>query len=196
MKEQQTDDLKLVDAFKQGDESAFDCLMEKHAPKLYMLAASLLNSSEDAEEVVQDAFVRIFRALSGFRGDSSFSTWARRIVMNLARNKYHWNRRRGEHIKQRMYYRSADGEDERVMDFPDNSTLGPEAQLQHRELEAKIHAAFGQLPFKLRQVMVLRHVEQQSYEDIARILKCKCGTVKSRLSRAREMIRQKIKQGN
>ena len=84
---------KLIREFKEGNRERFDELVSSYGPKLYRFAYGLLGNHHDAEEVVQDAFVRAYHALDSFRGDASFDTWMHRITMNLARNKFHWNRR-------------------------------------------------------------------------------------------------------
>ena len=95
-KTQMMETAELIAAFKAGKQESFDKLVVMYSPQLYRTAYGLLGSKQDAEEVVQDAFVRAYRALGSFRGDSSFETWMHRITINLARNKFHWNRRRGE----------------------------------------------------------------------------------------------------
>src|SRR5210317_1011569 len=90
-----TEDRELIEKFKGGDQWAFDRLVDKYSGRAYQIAYGVLGSREDAEEVAQDVFVRIHRALPKFRGDSEFTTWMYRIAMNLARNKYRWNKSRG-----------------------------------------------------------------------------------------------------
>ena len=94
--EQKTREEALLKAFRNGDSAAFDVLIGMYSAKLYKVAYALLGSRQDAEEVVQDTFLRAYRALHAFRGESSLETWLHRIVLNLARNKYHWNHRRGD----------------------------------------------------------------------------------------------------
>ena len=93
--EQKTREEALLKAFRSGDAAAFDGLIEMYSAKLYKVAYALLGSRQDAEEVVQDTFLRAYRALQAFRGESSLETWLHRITLNLARNKYQWNHRRG-----------------------------------------------------------------------------------------------------
>ena len=89
-----SDDRRLVERFKAGDEEAFDALVDRHSARAYQIAYGVLGNREDAEEVAQDAFIRMHKALPSFRGESEFTTWMYRIVTNLARNKYRWNKTR------------------------------------------------------------------------------------------------------
>ena len=181
---------ELIQSFKAADKTASDRLVTLYASKLYRTAYGLLNSKQDAEEVVQDAFVRAFRALDGFRGDSSFETWMQRITVNLSRNRYHWNRRRGEGLNLSLSApeRMEESAERQEFDVPD-SRMEPDRQLENTELERNIMSAMKHLPATLREAMILRHVEDLPYEKIAGLLDCKVGTVKSRLARGRGLLR-------
>ena len=190
--EQKTREEELLQAFRSGDDAAFDGLIALHSAKLYKVAYALLGSRQDAEEVVQDTFLRAYRALQAFRGESSLETWLHRITVNLARNKYQWNHRRGDGLNVSL---TAGGEDtggdsgtETEQDVPD-CRMEPDLVLEHDEIEKNIMKALNSLPDNLRETMVLRHVNDMPYEQIAQKLDCKIGTVKSRLSRGREMLR-------
>lgn len=187
-------DLELIGEFKAGRKAVFDELMELHASKLFQTAYGLLGNRQDAEEVVQDAFVRAYKALGEFRCDSSFETWMHRIVVNLARNKYHWNRRRGEGLHTSLSERSKPGPlgdgSLTTQDIPlPDSVYAPDKLMESSELEANVMRGLESLPDTLREAMVLRHVKDMPYEGIAALLECKIGTVKSRLARGREMLR-------
>ena len=178
----------LIDSFKAGRLECFDKLVEMYSHQLYRAAYGLLGSKQDAEEVVQDAFVRAFRALNDFRGDSSFETWMHRITINLARNKFHWNRRRGEgQLTSLSSVSEEDGEQHDLL-FPDDRSR-PDFTLENAEIESEIMQGLSSLPESLRETMVLRHVSDLPYEKIAEQLDCKVGTVKSRLARGRELLR-------
>ncbi len=187
-------DLELISEFKAGRKEVFDELMDLHASKLFQTAYGLLGNRQDAEEVVQDAFVRAYKALGEFRCDSSFETWMHRIVVNLARNKYHWNRRRGEGLHTSLSERSKPGPlgdgSLTTQDIPlPDSTYGPDKIMETSEFESNVMRGLESLPDTLREAMVLRHVKDMPYENIAELLECKIGTVKSRLARGREMLR-------
>ena len=179
----------LIAAFKEGKQECFDKLVIMYSPQLYRAAYGLLGSKQDAEEVVQDAFVRAFRALNNFRGDSSFETWMHRITINLARNKFHWNRRRGEGLITSMSHLTEDDGEQRDFLFPDDH-LRPDYSLENSEIEHEIMDGLSSLPESLRETMVLRHISDLPYEKIAEQLDCKVGTVKSRLARGRELLRE------
>jgi len=192
--EQGKDDRSLVADSKAGKEKAFDELILRHASKLYQMTAGLLRNQQDAEEVVQDAFVKAHRAIREFRGDASFETWIRRIAMNLARNKYMWNKRRGLNVNLSISGTDVPpdaGEDIEELTIPDGGP-GPDKILENEEMQAIIEGAFEKLPDTLREAMVLRHLSEMSYEEIAALLECRVGTVKSRISRGRELLREII----
>lgn len=178
----------LISAFKEGRLESFDKLVLMYSPQLYRTAYGLLGSKQDAEEVVQDAFVRAFRALDSFRGDSSFETWMHRITINLARNKFHWNRRRGEGQLTSLSGVSDEDGEQHDLHFPDDRGR-PDLSLENAEIESEIMRGLSCLPESLREAMILRHVSDLPYEKIAEQLDCKVGTVKSRLARGRELLR-------
>lgn len=188
-KKQMMETAELIEAFKSGMQESFDKLVIMYSPQLYRTAYGLLGSKQDAEEVVQDAFVRAFRALNNFRGDSSFETWMHRITINLARNKFHWNRRRGEGMMTSISRVSDDEGEQRDLLFPDDR-LRPDFSMENSEIENQIMSGLSSLPESLRETMVLRHISDLPYEKIAEQLDCKVGTVKSRLARGRELLRE------
>lgn len=191
-------DKEIIASFKNGNHEEFDILIERYSTKLYHVAFGMLSNQQDAEEVVQDAFVRAFKALDRFRGEASFSTWIHRIVSNLAKNKYHWNRRRGAKLNISLYQPKSSHDDtseEHEILLPDNS-MNPGVMLENVEMEQGAMAEFNRLPDKLKQAMLLRHVSEFSYEQIAEVLGCKIGTVKSRIARGREMMRSKLNSVN
>ena len=187
---------RLIADFKEGSRERFDDLVKAYTQKLYRLAYGLLGNHHDAEEVVQDSFVRAYRGLDNFRGDSSFETWMHRITMNLARNKFHWNRRRGEGVTMSLSDQPGnleDGDSSGEMELPDTS-YSPDLLMQKAELHDNVLRGMEQLPESLREVMVLRHVKDMPYDEIAQILNCPVGTVKSRISRGRELLREYLMQ--
>lgn len=192
--EQKTREEALLKAIRSGDSAAFDVLIGMYSAKLYKVAYALLGSRQDAEEVVQDTFLRAYRAMRTFRGDSSLETWLHRITMNLARNKYQWNHRRGSGLN--VSLTSCDGSDgdsgtENEQDVPDRR-MEPDVVLEQDEIGTIIMKALSRLPDNIRETMLLRHVNDMPYELIAQKLDCKVGTVKSRLSRGREMLRDSL----
>ena len=187
-------DGELIAEFKNGNASVFDLLIARHASKLYGTAYALISNHHDAEEVVQDTFVRAYRGLNNFRGDSNLDTWLHRIVSNLARNKYQWNKRRGEQQKISISEKrqNPDGGDAGDIDFADSSR-SPQTIKEKEEEDERIMSAIANLPETLRESLVLRHLEDMRYEDIAKLTGANIGTVKSRLSRAREALTKILK---
>ncbi|MBN2640719.1 MAG: sigma-70 family RNA polymerase sigma factor [Victivallales bacterium] len=187
-----SDEKKLLSELKNGNTAAFDVLVDRYAGKLYMTAFGLLSNRQDAEEVVQDAFIRAYKSIGSFRGDASFETWIHRIVINLSRNKYHWNRRRGADVNVSLSGLQSNINDEREpedINIADES-YSPETVINSTELERNVQKGIQELPDTLREALLLRHVEELPYEKIAEALECKIGTVKSRIARGREMLRK------
>ncbi len=189
------DDRALVERFKQGDEAAFEILVGKYSGRAYQIAYGVLGSREDAEEVAQDVFIRIHRALPRFRGEAEFTTWMYRITMNLAKNKYRWNKIRGSKVNISIdapLEGSGDGSgEERKIDLPDGR-MAPDAKSVFTELEQNVRDELDNLPDIYREALVMRNVEEMSYEDIASTLDCKLGTIKSRIARGREELRKRL----
>ena len=162
-------DHELLERCRGGDERAFNDLVLRHQQRAVNVAFQVLRDREDALEVAQDAFVKVYRNVNEFRGECAFTTWLHQIVVNLARNKHRWWKRRGRHasISLDNPVETTDGEVPRQIaaeaDAPDMETVKAEfVQLLGRKME--------ELPHKFREVLVLRHVESMSYEQIAAAL--------------------------
>lgn len=185
-------DADLVALVRSGHLDAFEKLMDRHAGKAFQIAYGILGQKDDAEEVTQDAFVRIYRALPKFRGDSEFSTWMYRIVVNQARNKYRWNKRRGAHLNMSIHQQiEMDDSSSLTFDVTD-ARKTPDREIVFREWEDEIAREVEKLPAVNREALILRNVKNLSYEQIADVLNCKVGTVKSRIARAREELRKRL----
>ena len=178
-KPSEVSDRDLVTRCQAGHDRAFERLVLRHQARAVNVAWRLLGNREDALEVAQDAFVRVYRTLDGFRGDCEFTTWLYRIVVNLAHNKHRWWRRRG-----RVETETMDGN--RQFAAP---TVPPDAAAVQNEFSRQLSEKIAVLPASFREVLVLRNVEGLSYEEIAAVLECSLGTVKSRIARAREALR-------
>ena len=193
--EEKEKESELLARAKLGDKDAFDELVIRHSQRLFRVAYAFLGNKQDAEEVVQDAFVRAYRSIGSFRGDSSFETWMHRITLNLARNRFHWNRRRGEgkNVSLSVPGFLSDAPDELLpvpdWDLPDGRQ-SPDRELENLELEANIASIIDSLPEKFRESLVLRHRYDMSYDDIARKTGVPINTVKTRIKRARELLRE------
>ena len=167
-------------------------MVQRHQARAFNVAFHLLRNHEDAMEVTQDAFVRVHRNLAGFRGDCAFTTWLHQIVVNLAHNKHRWWFRRGRGLTDSLDERLAtdDGSVERQIG---SGGATPDAEAAQAEYLTRLDRAMGLLSPKYRTALVLRNVENLSYEEIAVVLRCSVGAVKSRILRAREALREELR---
>lgn len=191
-------DAVLLGRVRNGDNTAFDTLVLLYSAKLYHVAYMLLENKQDSEEVVQDAFIRAYSAIKSFRGDSSFETWMHRITLNLARNRFHWNRRRGAGVNVSLSavlpgFESMGGDHDystvQDWDLPDTH-MQPDQELEENELEQDLSSMIDTLPEKFRESLLLRHEKEMSYNDIAQKTGVPINTVKTRIKRARELLRE------
>ena len=170
-----------------GDESACADLVAAHQRTVFNLAFHLLGDRDEALDLSQEVFLRVFRTLSRFRGQSALRTWIYRIVVNQARNRQRWWRRR-----HRADLVSLDDHLKRCGDVEATSDVPPDRLLASKETAARIWAAMERLPFDQRTALVLREVDGLRYEEIAFSLDVAVGTVKSRLTRARQALREEL----
>ena len=184
-------DQELLRRFRAGDESAFDELVLRHQQRAFNVAYQLLRDHEDATEVAQDAFVRAYRNLDSFHGECEFTTWLHRIVVNLAHNKHRWWKRRGKQSSVSLDAPVENVDAEMPRQFA-AATEAPDTQAVKAEFVELLHRRMNELPRKFREVIVLRNVEDLSYDEIAAVLNCSVGTVKSRLARGREALRKSL----
>jgi RNA polymerase sigma-70 factor (ECF subfamily) len=183
-------DWALVQQCAAGDEDACARLVTDHQRMVYQLALHLLGDAQEAMDVSQEVFLRVFRMLPQFRGQSTLRTWIYRIVVNQASNRQRWWRRR--HRSQQVAWddhTAAYGEVAESRNF-----AMPDRVLQQRETSDRVWSALDALPFDQRTVIVLREIDGLSYEEIAASIGVAVGTVKSRLARARESLRTALRQ--
>lgn len=182
-------DQQLVERAQRGDKHAFELLVEKYQRKLGRLLARFIRDPAEVEDVTQEAFIKAYRALPAFRGDSAFYTWLYRIGINTAKNYLMALGRRAP--------TSTEVEAEDAEGFEDAEQLRdintPESMLLSKEIATTVHATIEGLPEELRTAIQLREIEGMSYEDIARIMDCPIGTVRSRIFRAREAIAERLR---
>ena len=176
-------DKQLVDRVQRGDNRAFDLLVLKYQHRILGLVSRYVQDADEVQDVTQEAFIKAYRALPGFRGDSAFYTWLYRIAINTAKNHLVSRSRRPP---------GADVEVEDAEHFESGGALwdleNPENALFGEELKAVVEAAIEELPEDLRTAVTLREFDGLSYEDIADVMECPVGTVRSRIFRAREAI--------
>jgi RNA polymerase sigma-70 factor (ECF subfamily) len=182
-------DAQLVRQYNGGDENAFLELMARHKERVFSAAMGLLRSRTDAEEITQDTFIRAHRALASFRGDSSVATWLHRIAVNLARNRYWHFFRRRRHATVSLDAAVGSDSDSSFSDLIATAEPDPAVEASRSEFTGAVEACLGRLEASQRQILVMRSVLDQSYEEIAAALGINVGTVKSRISRARERLR-------
>jgi RNA polymerase sigma-70 factor (ECF subfamily) len=181
-------DLDLIERCLSGSEEAFNRLVLRHQRRAVNLAYRFLGNYDDACDIAQEAFLRVYKSLRRFKKNCSFKTWLYKIVLNLSRNKYRWKKRRGEFGK--VSIESSWGDDcQEPMEIAD-ATFSVASQLRRKEIRRRIGESLRRLPRNYREILVLRHMEQMSYSDMSQLLRCAEGTIKSRLHRARIEIRK------
>lgn len=181
-------DKELVKRVQKGDQAAFDLLFARYQSKIINLISRYVRDSEEVRDVAQEAFIKAYRALPRFRGDSAFYTWLYRIAINTAKN----------HLVSRSRRPPSTDVDVDDADYRDDADMlrtgeDPEGALSRDELQAAIEQALVDLPEDLRSALTLREFDGLSYEQIAQIMECPVGTVRSRIFRAREFVDQRMR---
>ena len=183
----QASDKKLVERVQKGDKGAFDLLVLKYQHKIVNLVMRYVRDPELALDISQEAFIKAYRALPRFRGDSAFYTWMYRIAVNTAKNHLAAQRRRPMDVE-------LDMQDPEQYDLHAKlkETDTPEGVTLSNELQETVERAIAALPEDLRTAIILRELEGMSYEEIAQTMECPVGTVRSRIFRARDAISKKV----
>jgi RNA polymerase sigma-70 factor (ECF subfamily) len=182
-------DRQLVVRAQGGDKQAFNLLVEKYQRKLARLLSRFIRDPAEVEDVTQEAFIKAYRALPAFRGDSAFYTWLYRIGINTAKNYLMAMGRRAP-TSTEVEAEEAEGYDEGEQ-LRDINT--PESALLTSEIAETVNKTIEQLPEELRTAIQMREIEGMSYEDIAQAMNCPIGTVRSRIFRAREAIAEQLR---
>jgi RNA polymerase sigma-70 factor (ECF subfamily) len=172
-------DLELVEAFRSGDLTGFNELVRRHQERVYWIARRVMGKHDDAADVVQDVFVRMYKALKGFRGDSEFSTWLYRIAMNVSLNAI-----RAKRVKD--FIRYDDTIETRSEELPD-------AEMLREEYQTILERAIQRLPPKQKLVFIMRYYDEMPYEQIARILKKSVGGLKANYFHALKKIQEYVR---
>ncbi|MBP7177250.1 MAG: sigma-70 family RNA polymerase sigma factor [Thermoclostridium sp.] len=183
-----TTEKNLVELSAGGDIEAFETLIQAHQKKVYNIALRMTKNPEDAQELAQDTLVRAFVSIKKFRGEASFSTWLYRIAMNVCTD---FLRKRNKAVVISMEQGAAGSENEQPIQLPEEGP-GPDEQSEKRQLRQLVKSAMDSLSAEHRQVLVLRDLMDLSYKDIAHSLDVSEGTIKSRINRAREGLKQVI----
>ena len=182
-------DQQLVERAQRGDKRAFELLVLKYQRKLGRLLSRFVRDPAEVEDVTQEAFIKAYRALPGFRGESAFYTWLYRIGINTAKNYLVALGRRAP--------TSTGFDNEEAEGFEDADQLRdsstPESELEGKEIAATVNRAMDALPKDLRTAITLREIDGRSYEEIANVMNCPVGTVRSRIFRARDAIAAELR---
>ena len=182
-------DHQLVERAQRGDKHAFELLVIKYQRKLARLVSRFIRDASEVEDVTQEAFIKAYRALPSFRGDSAFYTWLYRIAINTAKNYLVAMGRRAPTV---TGVDNEEAEDiERGEQLKDLNT--PENQMMSRQIAETVNQTLQELPEELRTAITLREIDGLRYEEIAQIMNCPIGTVRSRIFRAREAIAERLR---
>ncbi|MBQ3681826.1 MAG: RNA polymerase sigma factor RpoE [Succinimonas sp.] len=184
---EQDADLQLVRLVQRGNRHAFDLLVKKYQYKVAGIAQRFAANPADAQDIAQESFIKAYRAMESFRGESAFYTWLYRITVNTAKNFVVKNAGRGISV-------DVDTPDIEAYDGSErlHQRDNPENILESSDVKRVIKEALQSLPDDLRQAITLREIDDMSYDEIADVMGCPVGTVKSRISRAREIINRKL----
>jgi RNA polymerase sigma-70 factor (ECF subfamily) len=186
-------DLMLVERTVAGDQKAFELLVVKYQRRIERLIGRMVRDSDLVEDIAQETFIRAYRALAQFRGEAQFYTWLYRIAVNTAK-KALVDLKRDPLVSENALKGGGDEEDETSAVENELTTAEtPETVLAAKEIAAAVNSAMEALPEELRQAVTLREIEGLSYEEIAEVMNCPIGTVRSRIFRAREAISAKVK---
>ena len=184
---------EIIDRVLSGDTEAFEALVLEHQNKVYSLALRMVGNEEDARDMAQEAFIRAFNSLTGFRGDSKFSVWLYRLTSNICID---FLRSRAKKRTVSMTWTDEEGEDAGELEIPDE-TWSPERELERRMTRESVRRGLDSLSPPYREILVLREINGLSYDEIASVLGIEEGTVKSRIFRARKKLCDfLIKEGN
>lgn len=187
-------DEELVEMAKAGDDEAFGILVQRYQDRIYNLTYRYVNNEEDALDLTQDTFLKAFTKLKHFRGNSKFYTWLYRIAVNVCidfQRRQHLTVVHWDDLRPLEFTSVESNEPVEPFELPDHQGQ-PERELLVSELRQRVREAIDELPQHLRVVIILREYEDLSYDEIARIVGCRVGTVKSRLFQAREMLKKKL----
>lgn len=183
-------DADIVKRVQQGDKEAYNILVLRYQNKVCELAFKYVNNYVDANDIAQEAFIRAFRAIDNFRGESSFYTWLYRIVTNAAKSFLEQNQK----LRHSVDIDDPDFDTQQDVRGMLTTHESPDSLIESEELQKVIHQAMNELPEELRRAIILREVEGMSYEDISLIMRTPLGTVRSRIFRARQFIEEKMAQ--
>lgn len=183
---------RWIEAAQRGDAESFERIVFAYQQKVFNLAYRLLGEREEAEDLTQEVFVNVFRHISKFQGKSQFSTWIYQVTMNHCRNRFKYLKRRYHHATESLDDPLQTSEGEIDKDLPDEGDI-PEDVLYRQQIQGMVQVALGKLQEDHREVVVLRDIQEFSYQEISDVLGLPEGTIKSRLHRARLELRETLR---
>lgn len=185
-------DFELIRSFQSGEKTAFDQLVIRHKDRIFNLCYRILGDYNEANDYAQETFIKAFKALKGFRFESSFSTWLYRIAVNNCKNRLRSLEKRYQRNMVSLETQNYQGENSPALEIRDDS-LSPDNELERKEKSALVQSAINSLPAEQKVVIILRDIEGRSYEEIAEMTGLALGTVKSRLARGRMELKNKLR---
>ena len=183
---------QFIERLKEGDAGAFEVLIAERSGEVYGLLYRLTENSEEARDLTQETFLRAFQSIGQFRGESDLRTWIYRIAINQARNRWRWWRRRRRDATVSLDSENAHGNQPLLESLPSERDKSPEQETLAHERERALRKALQSLSLSYRETVILRDIEGFTYEEIASTLGINVGTVKSRLARGRQELRQRL----
>ncbi len=183
---------QFIERLKEGDAGAFEVLIAERSGEVYGLLYRLTENSEEARDLTQETFLRAFQSIGQFRGESDLRTWIYRIAINQARNRWRWWRRRRRDATVSLDSENAHGNQPLLESLPSERDKSPEQATLAHERERALRKALHSLSLSYRETVILRDIEGFTYEEIASTLGINVGTVKSRLARGRQELRQRL----
>ncbi len=184
-------DIILIHAFMEGDSRAFDKLVLRHKDRVFNLCYGFLNDYQEANDIAQEVFIKVFKSIKKFRQESSFSTWLYRITLNTCKNRVKSLEYRFTKWRKSIDNPSAQEEDGATMEIK-NGSMSPSERLEQKEQSSIVRGAINSLANGKKTMILLRDIEGLSYEEIANITGLNIGTVRSKLSRARNDLRARL----
>jgi RNA polymerase sigma-70 factor (ECF subfamily) len=190
--QEETAERRFIERLKQRDERAFNELVQLYERRIFRLVLRMLGRRDEAEDMVQEVFVQVFKSIDSFRGEAKLGTWVYRIAVNLCKNRGKYLQRRKSNAQDELEPAAERGALHQARGVTTGEAAGPDQMIQGYQLEVIVKQAITELEPDFREALVLRDVEDLTYDEIAEITGLAEGTVKSRIHRARTMLKEKV----